>query len=455
MKFKKIYDTSPIAVQNLMTSIYGRKLAKERYTSIYNKHMLFLREKFFKLDHYKFQIDELNNFLSYVKDSSPFYGNKLQNLDLPLDSIEELKEIDQVNKEDIRENIDQIVTSQTEKLISSFTGGTTGKSLNIFYEQNDFEKRMAFLDYFKERHGVFKGMKRASFTGKDLIPLRQKKKVYWRYNKPLKQMLFSSFHLTEENIPFYIKELNRFKPKSLDGFPSVMVTLSKYILRNDISLEFQPIAIFPTAETITDYDREIIEKAFKSKVRNQYASSEGAPFITECPKGNLHLDIMTGVFERVDFDSSVSEILVTAFETKGTPLIRYKIGDLLEFTDEKCNCGYNTPVVNRILGRSMDFLYSKERGKISNANMSNTIKSLPNSIVNIQFIQEEIEEVKILVVKDKKIFKDEHEKDLLNEMKVRLGNVTKYSIDYVDTIPVESSGKYKMIKSSIQDQIDL
>jgi len=312
---------------------------------------------------------------------------------------------------------------------------------------------MACLDFFKERHGVFQEMRRASFTGKNLIPIKQKQKEYLRYNRPLKQLLFSSFHLTEENIPYYIQALNNFKPQSMDGFPSVMFTLAKYIIKNNIELEFKPIAIFPTAETITEYDREIIERAFNSKIRNQYASSEGAPFITECPEGNLHMDIMTGVFEKKNKDSKISEILVTAFETKGTPLVRYDIGDVLEFSDRKCSCGYDTPLVERIIGRSTDFLYSKERGKISNANMSNTIKSLPNSIKNIQFVQTKIDKIIISVVKDNKSYKSSHEKEILNEMKIRLGQKMQFEFHYVNEIPVEASGKYRMVKNNIINQI--
>jgi len=324
-------------MQHIFTSVYGQKLKKNRYGKKYHEHMLFLREKFDELNHNEYQLRQLNIFLEYIQKKSPYYKIVLKDLSLPLKDISELEKVPIMTKEILRSRIDDIVTSSKKKLSPSFTGGTTGKSLNVFYEFEDGEKRMAFLDFFKERHGVNQGMRRASFTGKDLIPIKQKRKIFWRYNRPLNQLLFSSFHLTEENISNYINALNQFKPQSMDGFPSVMMTLAKYIVRNNINLDFQPIAIFPTAETITDFDREIIEKAFKAKVRNQYASSEGAPFITECPEGNLHLDVMTGVFEKVDNDSNDSEVYVTAFETRGTPLVRYAIGDVLEFSNRKCN----------------------------------------------------------------------------------------------------------------------
>lgn len=451
MKYKIIYDKMPIFVQNIMTSLYGKKLIKNRYGKEYYNHLDFLRKNFYTINHYDYQLQKLNELLAFSKSNSVFYNERISDSLLPLSNVSELRNIDFLTKEDIRSNINEIVTSSKESLSPAFTGGTTGKSLNVYNYYDDLQRRMAFLDYFKERHGVIKGMRRASFTGKNLVPLEQKKKNYWRYNRPLNQLLFSSFHLTQENIPYYVNALNKFKPESLDGFPSVMLIIAKYIIKNNIVLNFKPIAIFPTAETISDNDKETIEKAFNAKVRNQYASSEGAPFITECENGSLHLDIMTGVFERLDSNKSVSEIVVSSFETKGTPLVRYKIGDSLEFSEEKCDCGYDTPIVRRILGRSMDFLYSVDRGKISSANISNTIKNLPNSVISVQFVQNSKTEIDILLIVDKKLFKIEHEEDILEELKIRLGSNMKFEIKYLENIVVEKSGKFRMVKNNIKN----
>ena len=57
------------------------------------------------------------------------------------------------------------------------------------------------------------------------------------------------------------------------------------------------IAITTTAETLYDYQRSIIQEFFQCKVYNQYASSEGSPFITECKSGSLHVNMDSGIFE--------------------------------------------------------------------------------------------------------------------------------------------------------------
>jgi len=104
-------------------------------------------------------------------------------------------------------------------------------------------------------------------------------------------MLYSSFHLTEKNITYYIDSLNDFKPVAIDGFVSSIYEIAFYIKRKKVKLKFQPKVIFPTSETLTEDYRKTIEEVFNCNVRDQYASSEGAPFVWECEYGNLHYDI--------------------------------------------------------------------------------------------------------------------------------------------------------------------
>jgi len=53
------------------------------------------------------------------------------------------------------------------------------------------------------------------------------------------------------------------------------------------------------------------------------------------------LDIETG--EPVKDSTTTGEIVVTAFLNTGTPLLRYRIGDIGTIDDSPCNCGLNFP----------------------------------------------------------------------------------------------------------------
>ncbi len=196
-------------------------------------------------------------------------------------------------------------------------------------------------------------------------------------------MIYSSFHITEKNIPYYVKSLNKFRPDAIDGFFTCMCDVASYIERHNIPLKFRPVAVFPTSETLTQSGRDLLERVFGCKVYDQYASSEGAPFVTECKDQKLHIELATGVFEHLSEDDT--EILVTSFTTYGTPLIRYRIGDRMEFdAPDGCSCGMSGPLVRQIQGRRLDFLYTPDGAKINAGNVANLLKNLPNVIIRAQ-----------------------------------------------------------------------
>lgn len=322
---EKLYDNSPIFIQNIMVSASGYLRNRTRYGKVYFEYREFL-EEFDKLtlnEKLKFQEKEFIEFINYAYENSSFYKELYRDIDIHgIKQMSDIKKLPIVDKEMIRANINQVNTVERMGAVEGHTGGTTGKSLVVLMTHEDMMKRMAMLDHFKSRVGFeHLKMKRATFNGKHIVPPNQRKKLFWRYNAACKQMIYSSFHLTEENMKFYVESLNRFKPQAIDGFFTSMCDVARYIERHNIKLRFQPVAIFPTSETLTDSGRELLERVFDCKVYDQYASSEGAPFVTECEKQVLHVELASGVFEH--FEENSDEVLVTSFTTHGTPLIRY------------------------------------------------------------------------------------------------------------------------------------
>lgn len=445
---ERVYNLSPIFMQNFFTTLYGYKLKKERYGKEYNKKKKYLR-KLYRESNEELRQEQFKNLKRFIKNSkkhSSYYKEILEGI--RINETNDLKKASMLSKEKLSNNINGIKTSNTKKMIAANTGGTTGKSLTVYYTNKDFEHRMAYLDYFRESHGAYHGMRRASFGGRVLIPPKdENKNIFWRNNLALKQRLYSTYHTGEKNIPYYVENLNKYKPEFMDGFPSPMADIAKYIKRHGIALTFKPVAIFPTSEPLTSEYRDILEEVFNTDVYDQYASAEGAPFITECKNKNLHVHIDSGVFEPVSEDNP-SEVLVTSFTTHGTPLIRYEIGDSLEFSNKNCDCGLPLPVVNKIIGRESDFLYTTERGKVYSHTLVNAFKALDNIIIKGQFLQYKKNEIITKIVVNKE-FNNKLEEKLIKEMQKRLGYKALINIEIVKEIEREPSGKYRLIKNFV------
>lgn len=454
MGAQTIYDKSPIAVQNAMVSLAGYQKNRQRYGRAYWRYRAFLadfdrRPLADKLEYQRAQLQEL---VHYAADRSPFYRELYQGIDLTtITTVDDLKRLPVVDKEMLRSNIADAVTIPRKGALEAHTGGTTGKSLVTLRTLDDNMHKMATLDHFKAKHGFeHLKMRRATFNGKHIVAPSQTAKRFWRYNAACKQMIYSSFHLSEENIPHYVESLNRFRPHALDGFFSSICDVASYIERHGISLRFQPVAIFPTSETLTPTGRELLERVFGCKVYDQYSSSEAAPFLTECSEQVLHVDLASGVFEH--FDDS-DEVLVTSFTSHGTPLIRYRIGDSMVFGDPEstCACGDESPIVTEIRGRRLDFLFNAEGAKVSAANVANLFKNVPNSIIRAQAVQKSKDHVDLLLEVDPDSYRSEYDDLIRAEFRHKFGPTTGVTITHVDEIPRESSGKFRLVLNRVSE----
>lgn len=440
---RDLYMKSPIAVQQWMTSLYGMKLWQERYGRSYESELIVLANRpkdgeTVAAD----QLNRLNAFLQFCATHNTYYQKLFKENDvvLPLNSLDDLKRIPVLEKEMVRKNPEIYSNIKTD--ILGRTGGTTGASLQVRFTKEDYQKRMAHVDFFKAQHGFQKGMKRASFTGRTICNPNQEKPIFWRYNRPLHQLLLSLYHIKPETIPYYIAALNAFKPVVLDSAPSAMIELAKYIKENHIQLEFQLLAIFPTSETITPQGRALLEEAFQAPVFDQYASSEGAPILTECSHGHMHLHHETGVIEAYGDDG---EILVTSFTTHGTPLIRYRIGDRMKIGEGTCSCGQGGTYVTSIEGRQSNYVLTPDQRKIYEGDLTTVVRSLPNSVIQTQYRQPDLYHIELKYVPDRERFKPEHEDTLKHELELLFGKEVEITLTPVQSIPRGPNGKIIVI----------
>lgn len=458
---EKLYTLVPHSLQNLMVSIYNKLAYKTRYGGIYKQYREEKRKnRTLTYDQLKaYQAERYSKFIAFVVAHSPYYKETIGDIDNVAD-INNITQLPIVSKEDLRKHIDRVVVRTDEKLQKSKTGGTTGKSLEVYNFARNSQERFAFLDDFRSRFGYELGKRTAWFSGKSLLTNRDiKKNRFWKSDVFHNVRYYSTFHIHQDYLKYYVEDLIKFRPEYLSGFPSTMYDIAKYGLKHNYEFPANKVkAVFPTAETVTPEMRKAIETFFKTKMYNQYASSEGAPFIFECKEGNLHLELQSGVFEVLDGNDKPTQsgrLVVTSFTTEGTPLIRYDIGDSITLEDESktCTCGNHNPMVKEILGRIDDYVYSPENGKINLGNVSNTLKDT-KGIIRFQAIQNELNKIEVLVVVDPTVFNNKIEQKFIQNWRDRIGDKMELVITKTDDIPNEKSGKFRIVKNNIKDLID-
>lgn len=449
MNLMTIYNHSPILIQNILTTVQGYRLKRVRYSKFYKTALdEYLKRNYSDLDALKeYQRERTAELLRFAVKNSPFYREFYSGIDVERAIREgDLSLLPILDKETVRSNSERIYAIAPKEGLFSDTSGTTGTSIRILHTKEDTQRRMAYLDAFKHRAGfIHMKMKRASFSSAKVVPRSQSKKVFWRDNLSIKQRIYSGYHCQGDNLPYYVQNLDKYKPESMDGYPSAMYELAKYIISHNIQLSFTPIAIFPTAETLLPHYREAIEEAFKCPVYDQYASSEGAPFIVQCKNGKLHYCMDTGIIE---FEND-GRMIVTCFETHGTPLIRYDIGDSAYLAeDQSCDCGCRMPIVSRIEGRGGDYILSPTKGKFTAIYLSLVSAEFKGCMKAMQFIQNEVGAVDVYLETDEK-YNPEMNKIIVDKLHYSMGDEMNIRIHVVDSIPKEPSGKFRFIINNI------
>lgn len=440
-----IYNHSPIFLQNLFTTFVGLSYRRRRFTKVYRQALAEFKQRDYTDAEAltRYQNQQLVDIVHYAVERSKFYQEHYKGINI--DEIREVKDLVRLpllSKEDVRQHPEALCALDESERILNNTSGTTGTPLKTYFTRADCQRRMAYLDFFKWQHGyVHLKMKRASFNSSKIVPPGQKKKVFWRTNYAIRQRLYSGYHCKGENVKYYVENLNKYKPAALDGYPSALYEVARYILDNHVKMSFTPIAVFPTAEALLPHYREAIERAFHCPVRDQYASSEGAPFITECKCGRLHYCMDTGVIEFQDD----GEMIITSFDNHGSPLIRYQIGDRAFLSKEQsCPCGSKLPVVERLEGRSQDYIQSPKTGRFSAIYTSLVSAEFQNSVKAMQFYQDKEDEVEVRLVTDGR-YTREMDQIILYKLHYSLGEDMKITIKLVDELEKDPSGKVRPI----------
>ena len=455
---EKIYLLLPDLFQNILISVNNLLANKKRYGGLFNEFIiLFKNNSSLTLDELKEnQSKRYTVFINQIVERSPYYREQISKIE-GYSEVENIKKLPIFKKETLRENIDSVYTISKKKGIVSKTGGTTGKSLEVLFTAENLQERFALCDYWRSKFGYKLGERTAWFSGKNILNRHDiKRKRFWKTDYLYNVRYYSTFHIKDTYLKYYIENIQNYKPKFIVGFPSSILEIAKYGLKNNFKIQKGTIrAIFPTAESVTAEMRFLIEDFFKAKMYDQYASSEGAPLMFECKLGNLHLELQSGVFEVLDSnnnDSFYGRLILTSFTTVGTPLVRYDIGDSIKLSNAVCTCGNNNPLVEEILGREDDFIYSLENGKLNLGNISNTLKDT-KGIIKFQVLQNELSIININIVVDDLIYNDKTESIFIKNWRDRVGLKMNIKINYVSNIAVEKSGKYRMVKNNIKHLI--
>lgn len=465
MKKLKVFYSLPIPLQNIAFSLYGYYIRRKRYNKLQKKFCVIFRknECLPKEEHVKKQLKLLKEILIHCEKNIPYYQELFQKVEFKpetIEKIEDLYRLPVLGKKDVLKNPENFLPHNLKRsdIMLEETSGTSGSPLKVYWHKDFYAWIYAMYEQrMRGSAGVGAKDRRANLTGKVLVPANQKKPPYWRNNIAEKQLYMSSYHLSDHNVPYYVKALQKFKPRFIIGYPASISSIAKYLIKSNDEIP-SIIAIISCSEYLSNETRSIIEKGFRCKVYNHYGSVEWVAAMNECEKGNLHVTPEFGIIEIIDSNGNpvpngqVGEMVCTGLLNYAMPFIRYRTGDLGAYpeNDNGCACGLTLPIFKSLEGRKMSYLNLPDGRLVGSAALSTAFHA--DNIIESQLVQDSIDSVKLkLMVTDK--FKDNDREYLLSELNKRIFPL-KINCEFVDCIDNASNVKKQWIINRTTDFAD-
>ena len=459
---ERIYNNSPIFIQNLILNAKAIELYFERYGRIFWQLFdEFDRNQWKSVSELaQYQNEKLRILIRHSYETVPYYRKIMENKRLKPDdikSVHDLHKMPILTREDINKHFKQLICPKFKGIFlkHGHTSGTTGSPLDVCYDI----KTCVVHHVADWRQKYWAGMKYgdpyASIQGRVIVPIRQKKPPFWRKNHINNQLFLSSFHLKERNIKYYFEKLIRDKIQFIEGYPSTVYILAIYL--NKRNKTFPLKAVLTSSETLFDYQREAIEKAFQCRVFDFYGMAERAVFATECDRHEgHHLNSDYGVTEFLASNDEpvalgrIGRIVATSLHNLAMPLIRYQTNDSCALKPDKCSCGRGFSLMDDVSTKNESIVTLPDGTLISPSILTHPFKPMKN-IVESQIIQEDINTVQVKIVKSEK-YTSGDESRLISAFRQRLGSEIEINVDYVASIPRTKTGKFKWVISRIKPE---
>jgi phenylacetate-coenzyme A ligase PaaK-like adenylate-forming protein len=393
-----------------------------------------------------YQWQQLTALLHHAYKHVPYYTNLFKTQGITpndITSFDDFQHFPLLGKETVQEHARDF--KATNYPPSAFeetnTGGSTGFSLRFSIEKGVwFAKHLAYLSLLLNRGGCHVMDNSVQLIGREKP---------WEYRPLSRTLVLSSYQMTEQNLPIYLKKILQLHPGYFIGYPSAMTMLANYMKQNALQLKGVK-AIYSFGETIYDWQREYLESFFHCRVHSQYGHREQCVLGGTCEQANTyHLFPDYGYVELIDRngrpvtrEGDIGEIVATGFHTGIFPFIRYKTGDIAVYTTKECECGRQVPLLRSVEGRIQDFMVSKTHRLVPLMGVLQLISRSSAHMKEYQLYQEQEGELILRIVK-KEGFSDDDIHQIKENISTRLGNEFSLSLEYLDAIPRTLRGKYQ------------
>lgn len=315
------------------------------------------------------QLSLLQKHLDYLHQASPYYRQLFRQtgvVSTQIRSLAELKNLPLTSKAELSASNPDFRSVDEEQVVDICqTSGTTGAPATIWQTEADLQR----LAGNELRAFLAAGLKPSDrvLIGAALDRVFMAGLAYFLGLRKLGATAIRA----GSGQPALVAELIRQqRPNILIGVPSLLLSIGHQIqARGQNPADLGVERLICIGEPIRSPDLGLsplglaLQQQWQAQVLGTYASTETATAFAECTAGcGGHLLPELALVEIVDEQGQlvaaggVGEVVVTPLGVEGTPLLRYRTGDIARLHRQACICGRQTPRLGPILGRRAQML---------------------------------------------------------------------------------------------------
>ncbi len=399
------------------------------------------------------QLRRLQKLVSHAYENCPYYRRRMSQARFEpsaLHAVQGLSALPLLTKKDIQANGSELLAQHypPELRVRNQTGGSTGRPLQFYVDQERFDSRIASTTRHNQWAGLYPGEWCAELWGARLDQIAQQGWWDWCRNNFLYRIiqLNTSRFGAEDWAPF-IAQLRRKQVRFLVTYTQAAVLFARYLRESGIDdIQFQ--SIITTAEVLLPGQRELLEETFRARVFNRYGCREVSVIASECEEHRgMHVNaeaLLVEIVPDAAYPPPAGKVVITDLLNYSMPLIRYEIGDVGRWAEaQDCPCGRGLPLLADVQGRITDFLVLPDHTSISGPSLTLVVADMPE-VAQVQFVQRDPHSVVLRVVPGKNYGPDTRA-ELRRRMSLYLNGLVDLSLEEVASITSEASGKYRFV----------
>ena len=318
------------------------------------------------------QEERLRELILYLSQHSPYYQSLfLENGIVPdkIKTLEDLQQIPVTTKDDLQERNDDFICVPREKIIDFITtSGTLGDPVTIALTDKDLD-RLGYNEAISiacagiDKHDVIQLM--TTIDRRFMAGL-----AYFLGTRKLGAGIIR----VGNGIPeLQWDTIRRVSPTAIIAVPSFLLRMIEYADKHGIDYNESGInkaicigeAVRNSDFTLNNLGKKITD-SWNLELYSTYASTEMGTAFTECEAGqggHLHPELI--IVEFLDeqnqpvAEGELGEVTITTLGVEGTPLLRFKTGDLCYGFSAACSCGRNTLRLGPVVGRQKQMVKYK------------------------------------------------------------------------------------------------